>query len=90
MKFEIDEKNWETYKARVLSKEEFPKDQKRFLKKQFLKAHRLMEKMIENENNATLLEISMKTLSQFFSLVYRLTGISATASNFIVVKENDI
>ena len=90
MNFEIDEKNWSTYRARVLGKEEFPKDQEKFLKKQFSKAHRLMEKMIANENDARLLELSMRTLTQFFSLVYRLTGISATASNFIVVKGDEL
>lgn len=90
MDFQIDEKNWEAYRTQVLNKEEFPKDQKKFLKKQFSKAHRLMEKMIADESNERLIALGMKALRDFFTLVYRLTGISATPSNFIVFGEEEI
>ena len=43
-----------------------------------------MEKMIADESNERLIALGMKALRDFFSLVYRLTGISATPSNFIV------
>ena len=84
MKYQIDEKNWGAYRTRVLNNEKFTEDQKKYLKKQFSKAHRLMEKMIENESNDRLLTLSMRTLQQFLTTNFRLTGISATPSNFIV------
>ena len=89
MNFLIDEKNWETYRMRVLDNKDFSPDQKKFLKKEFSKTHRLMKKMIQNEDDARILRMSMTALSQFFTFVYRLTGISATASNFIVLAEEE-
>ena len=89
MIYSIDKKNWEAYRERSLNKADLSKDQKKFLKKQFSKAYRLMEKMIDNDNNEKLLRVSMRVLTEFFSLVFNLTGISATASNFIICQKED-
>lgn len=90
MVYRIDEKNWSAYRARALSTEDLSVKEKRMFKKQFSKAHRLMELMIENDNNSSLLKIGMDTLSSFFRSVYVISGISATASNFILAEEEEV
>lgn len=86
MKYSIDEKNWSAYRERALSKNKFGNNA--LLEEEFRKIHKLMEKMISCTEERTL-RVSMNALSYFFRMVFYQTGISATASNFILVEKEE-
>lgn len=87
MIYQIDEMNWNAYKQRALKEDRYK--ELGDMKKEFRKTHKLMEKMVQCEEERTLV-ISMKALTSFLDWVYRRTGISSTPSNFIISKEEAI
>ena len=87
MTYSIDERNWEAYRQRALKEDRFPK--LGGMKKQFRQAHRLMEKMIENDYDEKILVSSMMAFNSFLNWVRDRSGITAVASNFIICKGDE-
>lgn len=89
MTYSIDELNWNTYRQRALKSDMLSSspNMTKALKKDFKRTHQLMTRMLTCEDERTLV-ISMNALNSFFDWVHRRTGISATASNFIICKED--
>lgn len=84
MTYSIDEKAWEGFRATVISRDRFP--ELKGIKKEFRKAHKLMEKMIACDEERILVA-SMRAFNAFLEWTYDRSGVSSTPSNFIICKK---
>lgn len=82
----LDERNWAAFRERALSMDKM--SAMGDLESKLDKIYALMQKMLTTTRVQTL-EASITALRYFFKEVYWRTGMSATASNFIVSTEED-